>query len=138
MADDNNNKVLLKILAAQKEENQKTSEKHSQAVENLTSLKQQMAALGQTIHQANLSGDKKLKATLENNKKTLQTTIDQAIKNVDSAEGGLAIQDNLNANLTYDIQQLDTNNMAIIFNINENSKKAYIRNITKSFTLQET
>ena len=38
-------------------------------------------------------------------------------------------KNSLNANLAYDIQQLDANNMAIVFNINENSKKTYIRNI---------
>ena len=38
-------------------------------------------------------------------------------------------KNSLNANLAYDIQQLDANNMAIVFNINENSKKIYIRNI---------
>jgi outer membrane protein insertion porin family len=38
-------------------------------------------------------------------------------------------KNNLNANVTYNIEQFDTNNLDVVFNISENSKKTYIRNI---------
>ena len=72
----------------------------------------------------NIASIKKIVEPLQNNVYSLSF-----LKTIQNKISTYLDKNSLNANLAYDIQQLDANNMAIVFNINENLKKTYIRNI---------
>ena len=76
------------------------------------------------IGRANIASIKKIAEPLQNDLYSLSF-----LKTIQNKISTYLDKNSLNANLAYDIQQLDANNMAIVFNINENSKKIYIRNI---------
>ena len=73
---------------------------------------------------ANITSIKKIVEPLKNDIYSLAF-----LKTIQNKISTYLDKNSLNANLAYDIQQLDANNMTIVFNINENSKKNYIRNI---------
>ena len=73
---------------------------------------------------ANIASIKKIVEPLKNDIYSLTF-----LKTIQNKISTYLDKNSLNANLAYDIQQLDANNMTIVFNINENSKKIYIRNI---------
>ena len=75
--------------------------------------------------EANIESIKKIIEPLQNEIYSLNF-----LKTIQNKISKYLDKNNLNAIVAYDIQQLDTNNLAIVFNINENAKKSYIRNIT--------
>jgi len=73
---------------------------------------------------SNVSSIKKITDPLQNEVYNLEL-----LKNIQNKISRYLDKNNLNATVSYGVQQLDTNNLAITFNINEISKKTFVRNI---------